>query len=294
MVELIDTVHLGNDRVIGAHLVRHGLIVDPGPSSALGNWVERLAEPPRALMLTHIHLDHAGASGVLARRFPELRVYVHEAGAPHVVDPERLYASASRLYGAENMKRLWGEVAPVPEDRVVAVSGGEEVEGFRVAHTPGHAGNHVTYLDLDSGGAFVGDMGGVRIPPYDLTMPPTPPPEIDVEAWLKSLETIAALEPQRLHLTHFGQADDPGAQLEAVREVLMRNAELAKPGDREAFLSAFEAEIDAVADPESAVRMRQATPPDQQWLGLERYWRKRSEAEPAGRSRARPPLRPLQ
>jgi glyoxylase-like metal-dependent hydrolase (beta-lactamase superfamily II) len=279
MVRLIDTMHLGHDRVIGAHLVRDGLIVDPGPSSALDNWIDELDEPPRALMLTHIHLDHAGASGVLARRFPDLRVYVHEAGAPHVIDPERLYVSASRLYGPENMQRLWGEVAPVPEDRVVPLSGGEELEGFRVAHTPGHAGNHVTYLDLDTGGAFVGDMAGVRIPPYELTLPPTPPPEIDVEAWLESLEAIASLRPARLHLTHFGQADDPEAQLAAVREALLRNAELARRGDREAFLSAFESGIDAVADSETAIRMRQATPLDQQWLGLERYWRKREEAE---------------
>jgi glyoxylase-like metal-dependent hydrolase (beta-lactamase superfamily II) len=279
MVTLIDTMHLGNDRVIGAHHVRDGLIVDPGPSSALENWLGRLEQPPRALMLTHIHLDHAGASGVLARRFSELRVYVHEAGAPHVIDPERLYASASRLYGPENMERLWGEVVPVPEDRVVALSGdGEEVEGFRVVHTPGHAGNHVTYLDLSSGGAFVGDMAGVRIPPYELTLPPTPPPEIDVEAWLESLRAISSLGPERLHLTHFGQADDPEAQLAAVREALLRNAELAKRGDREAFLEAFEAEIDGVADDEAAVSLRQATPPDQQWLGLERYWRKREEA----------------
>jgi glyoxylase-like metal-dependent hydrolase (beta-lactamase superfamily II) len=280
MVELIDTMHLGHDRVIGAHLVRDDLIVDPGPSSALDNWIDQLDEPPRALMLTHIHLDHAGASGVLARRFPELRVYVHEAGAPHVVDPERLYASASRLYGPENMERLWGEVAPVPQDRVVALSGGgEEVEGFRVVHTPGHAGNHVAYLDLDSGGAFVGDMAGVRIPPHDLTLPPTPPPEIDVEAWLGSLETIAGLGPARLHLTHFGEAGDPEAQLGAVRAALRHNAQLARGGDREAFLSAFEAEIEAIGDPETAIRLRQATPPDQQWAGLERYWRKKDERD---------------
>src|SRR5918999_1305434 len=117
---LIDTMHLGRDRVIGAHLVR-GLIVDPGPTSALENWIDELDEPPRALLLTHIHLDHAGATGVLARRFPELKVYVSEVGAPHVVDPERLLASAARLYGAENMSRLWGEVAPVARERVVSL-----------------------------------------------------------------------------------------------------------------------------------------------------------------------------
>ena len=159
-------MHLGRDRVIGAHLVRDGLIVDPGPSSALSNWIDDLDEPPRALMLTHIHLDHAGASGVLVRRFEDLAVYVHEAGAPHLVEPEKLLKSAARLYGEENMDRLWGEVAPVPAERVFALTGsGEEVEGFRVEHTPGHASHHVTYLDLGSGDAFVGDMAGVRIPP---------------------------------------------------------------------------------------------------------------------------------
>jgi glyoxylase-like metal-dependent hydrolase (beta-lactamase superfamily II) len=275
MVRLIDTMHLGRDRVIGAHLVRDGLIVDPGPSSALDNWIDVLDEPPRAVMLTHIHLDHAGASGELVRRFPDLTVYVHEAGAPHLVDPSKLLASATRLYGEEDMERLWGQVAPVPAERVSALSGsGEEVEGFRVEHTPGHASHHVTYLDLDSGDAFVGDMGGVRIPPYDLTLPPTPPPEIDVEAWLRSVETISRLAPERLRLTHFGAADDPERQLDAVREALQRNAALARRGDREAFLAAFEREIDDVADPDTAVRLRQATPPDQQWLGLERYWRK--------------------
>jgi glyoxylase-like metal-dependent hydrolase (beta-lactamase superfamily II) len=279
MTQLIDTMHLGHDRVIAAHLVHDGLIVDPGPASALDNWIDSLPETPRALMLTHIHLDHAGATGVLTRRFPELRIYVHEDGAPHVIDPEKLLASASRLYGPENMDRLWGEVAPVPAERVTALAGGEEVEGFRVVHTPGHASHHVTYLDLDSGDAFVGDMAGVRIPPYELTLPPTPPPEVDVEAWLDSLERISALEPERLRLTHFDVASDPGRQLDAVREALQRNAALARRGDREAFLAAIEREIDAVADPETALRMRQAWPPDHQWLGLERYWRKKDEPE---------------
>jgi glyoxylase-like metal-dependent hydrolase (beta-lactamase superfamily II) len=279
MAQLIDTMHLGRDRVIAAHLVRDGLIVDPGPASALSNWVDGIAEPPRALMLTHIHLDHAGASGVLARRYPELRIYVHEVGASHLVDPEKLLSSASRLYGPENMERLWGEVAPVPEDRVTALSGGEEVEGFRVEHTPGHASHHVTYLDLESGDAYVGDMAGVRIPPYGLTLPPTPPPEVDVEAWLDSVQRIEALEPVRLRLTHFDLIDEPGPQFERVSEALQRNAALARRGDRQAFLAEVEGEIDSVADAETAVRMRQAWPPEHQWLGLERYWRKRDERE---------------
>jgi glyoxylase-like metal-dependent hydrolase (beta-lactamase superfamily II) len=263
--------------VIGAHLVRDGLIVDPGPASALDNWIDDLAEPPRALMLTHIHLDHAGAAGVLARRFAGLRIYVHEAGAPHVVDPEKLLASAARLYGEENMWPLWGEVAPVPAERVTALAGGEEVEGFRVEHTPGHASHHVVYLDLDSGDAFVGDMAGVRVPPSELTVPPTPPPEVDVEAWRASLETIAGLAPTRLRLTHFWTAEDPQRQLDAVRAALERNAELARDGGREPFLATIKDDIERAADAETAIRIRQAWPPEHQWLGLERYWRKREE-----------------
>jgi glyoxylase-like metal-dependent hydrolase (beta-lactamase superfamily II) len=272
--ELIDVLHLGRDRVIGAHLVRDGLIVDPGPESALANWVEELAEAPRALLLTHIHLDHAGATGVLVRRFPHLRVYVSEVGAPHLADPEKLLRSAGRLYGERNMERLWGEVAPVPQDRIVALAGGEEVEGFRVEHTPGHARHHVSYLDLDTGDAFVGDMAGVRIPPGDHTLAPTPPPEIDVEAWLDSVDRIEAMRPECLRLTHFGAAPDVGRQLDRLRASLRDSAERAREG-RESFLRAYEAEIDAHADPETAERVRQATPPDQQWLGLERYWAKR-------------------
>ena len=270
---LIDTMHLGRDRVIGAHLVR-GLLIDPGPASALGNWIEELDEPPRALLLTHIHLDHAGGAGVLARRFPELTVYVSEVGAPHVADPQRLLASAGRLYGPENMERLWGEVAPVAEDRIVALAGGEEIEGFRILHTPGHAGHHLCFFDLETGDAYVGDMAGVRIPPGTYTVPPTPPPEIDVEAWLASIDEIEAMAPTELHLTHFGAAE-PQPQLDRAREALRRNAELARNGDREAFLETIAREVEADNDPEAAASLRQAAPPEQLWLGLERYWRKR-------------------
>jgi glyoxylase-like metal-dependent hydrolase (beta-lactamase superfamily II) len=270
---LIDTKHLGRDRVIGAHVVR-GLVIDPGPASALEHWVDALAEPPRALLLTHIHLDHAGAAGVLARRFPELNVYVSEVGAPHVADPERLLASASRLYGSENMGRLWGEVAPVPEERIVRLAGGEEVEGFLVVHTPGHAAHHVCYFDVDTGDAYVGDMAGVRIPPSEYTVPPTPPPEIDIDAWLGSVDAIERLAPTKLHLTHFGAAE-PGPQLDRLRETLRRNAELARGGDRAAFLETIARETEAHNDAEAAASLRQAAPPEQLWLGLERYWRKR-------------------
>jgi glyoxylase-like metal-dependent hydrolase (beta-lactamase superfamily II) len=273
MAHLIDLNHLGRDRVIGAYEL-DGLIVDPGPSSCLEALLAGLEGEPRALLLTHIHLDHAGASGSLVRRFPELRVYVHEAGAPHLVDPSKLLESAGRLYG-DDMDRLWGEVLPVPAENVVALRGGEDIEGFGVTYTPGHASHHVTYLHRATGDAYVGDVAGVRIPPREFTVAPTPPPDIDIEAWERSLEAVAERRPQRLCLTHFGRTGEVAKQLALVRERLRANADRARPGDRERFLAQVEAEIDAGVDAEVAVRLRQAAPPEQMWLGLERYWRKR-------------------
>ena len=139
MTRTIDLMHLCNDRVIAAHELDGGIIVDPGPASCVETLVAELECEPRALFLTHIHLDHAGASGVLARRFPQLRVYVHEVGAPHLADPSKLLQSAERLYG-DDMERLWGEVAPVPEERITAVTGGERVAALDVIYTPGTRG----------------------------------------------------------------------------------------------------------------------------------------------------------
>jgi glyoxylase-like metal-dependent hydrolase (beta-lactamase superfamily II) len=275
MSRLIDLMHLGRDRVIAAYEL-DGLIVDPGPSSCLETLLAGLASEPRALLLTHIHLDHAGASGSLVRRFPELRVYVHELGAPHLADPGKLLTSAGRLYG-DDMDRLWGEVLPVPGENLVALSGGEEIEEFRVAYAPGHAGHHVAYLHEATGDAYVGDLAGVRIPPHDFTVAPTPPPDIDVEAWERSLKTVADWRPQRLCLTHFGPIDEVDRQLERMRERLRASAERARSGDHERFLAGLEAEIDNEVDPGTAERLRQAAPAEQLWLGLERYWRKRTE-----------------
>jgi glyoxylase-like metal-dependent hydrolase (beta-lactamase superfamily II) len=276
VARLIDVMHLGRDRVIGAYEVR-GTIVDPGPTSCLDTLLTGLEEEPRALMLTHIHLDHAGSAGSLVERFPGLRVYVHESGAPHLVNPEKLLESAGRLYG-DDMDRLWGPVLPVPAANIVSLTGGETVEGFRVAHTPGHASHHVACLDSETGDAYVGDVAGVRIPPSEHTVAPTPPPDIDVEAWEGSLEVVRGWEPSRLCLTHFGRADDPPAQLDRVREALRRSVERALDRDRDAFLAATAQELEASADGEIVARSRQAAPPDQGWLGIERYLRKRDQS----------------
>jgi glyoxylase-like metal-dependent hydrolase (beta-lactamase superfamily II) len=274
----IDVMHLGRDRVICAY-EHDGLIVDPGPSTCVETLVEALGPTvPRALLLTHIHLDHAGASGVLARRFPELIVYVHENGAPHLADPSKLLESAARVYG-DDMQRLWGEVAPVPEERIRTLAGGETIEGFRVAYTPGHASHHVCYLDEEAGEAYVGDVAGVRVPPHEHTVAPTPPPDIDPEAWLDSLQIIASWNPKALCLTHFGPVTDVEAQLHRVRTSLLDHAEMARDGEEQSFISALDDEVRSALDPDSAESMLQAAPSNQMWMGLERYWRKRGEKE---------------
>ncbi|HMH47953.1 MAG TPA: MBL fold metallo-hydrolase, partial [Solirubrobacteraceae bacterium] len=160
--ELTDLVHLGRPRVLGAWRVGD-VLIDPGPSSCLERLLPLLERhPPRVLALTHIHLDHAGASGSLARRFPDAEVWVHERGAPHLIDPSRLLASATRLYG-EDMQRLWGEVLPVPAERIRVLHGGEQLGRFSVAYTPGHASHHISYLHEPTRRAFTGDVAGVRI-----------------------------------------------------------------------------------------------------------------------------------
>jgi glyoxylase-like metal-dependent hydrolase (beta-lactamase superfamily II) len=272
----IDVLHLGRDRVICAYEV-DGVIVDPGPASCVETLIDRLGPTqPRALLLTHIHLDHAGATGVLCRKYPKLKVYVHEVGAPHLVDPSKLLKSAARLYG-DDMWELWGEVAPVPEERITALSGGETVEGFRVAYTPGHASHHVSYLHEDSGDAYVGDVAGVRVPPYDWVVAPTPPPEIDVEAWMDSIHKITEWNPQSLRLTHFGQVTNVMDHLHRLRTALVNQAERARMKDEETFIARMEEELLDASDPATVEAFEQAAPPNQLYMGLERYWRKKAE-----------------
>jgi glyoxylase-like metal-dependent hydrolase (beta-lactamase superfamily II) len=281
-MRLIDVMHLGVPRVIGAWVV-DDVVIDPGPTSCLRSLLEGLdGERPRALLLTHIHLDHAGASGSLVQRWPDLEVYVHERGARHMRDPERLLASARMLYG-EDMDRRWGEMVPVPEENLRVLSGGERLfdGAFEVAYTPGHASHHVSYLHHD-GTAFVGDTGGVRIATSSLTVPPSPPPDIDVEKWHESIERIAAWKPERLVMTHFGASDDVEAQLAELSARLDDWAARARVQDIDAFMAGVRAEIAEHADPELLETYEQAAPADQLYAGLERYWRKRADAVRAG------------
>jgi glyoxylase-like metal-dependent hydrolase (beta-lactamase superfamily II) len=285
-MRVIDVEHLGRPHVIGCWEV-DGVLVDPGPESSLPTLLAAIGEErPRALLLTHIHLDHAAATGAMVERWPDLEVYVHERGAPHLIDPSRLLASAERLYG-DRLEYLWGRIVPVPEGNVRALSGGERVLGMRVAYTPGHASHHVCYLHEESGTAFVGDVAACRIPPSHLVMPPTPPPDIDIEVWEESLDTVAGWSPRRLALTHFGPIEDdvPG-HIEAVRARLREEAQLARRMDAGEYDADLErrvrVQLAAEGHGEGTVEeLLQAVPTAYQWGGLDRYWRKKSEREAA-------------
>jgi glyoxylase-like metal-dependent hydrolase (beta-lactamase superfamily II) len=277
-VRVIDVMHLGVARVIGCCEV-DGVLIDPGPTSCLETLLDGLLGPPRALLLTHIHLDHAGASGSLVERYPDLEVYVHERGVTHMVDPSKLLKSAERLYG-DDMDRLWGEMVPVPERNIRELHGGEKLLGgaFEVAYTPGHASHHVSYLHNAT--AYVGDAAGVRIPPAAMTIPPTPPPDIDLEAWHESIERIRAWSPQRLARTHFGESASVETELAELDRRLDAWAVRAREQDQETFVMTVRDDIVAGAGEELLPVYTQAAPPDQLYLGLERYWRKRTDAIP--------------
>lgn len=256
----IDVLHLGRDRVICAYEL-DGVIVDPGPASCLDTLIDRLGRSePRALLLTHIHLDHAGAAGVLVRRRPRLQVHVSEIGAPHLVDPTKLERSARRLYG-DSFDELWGELAPVPEESVNVV--GETTLGLETFPTPGHARHHVSYLGSD-GTLYAGDAAGVRIQPHEEVAPPTPPPDFDLETWQRTIDEIERRQPERLALIHFGVADDPGPHLEQLRRRLDEWASDVRP--EEDWIARRTSEFPDVYE--------RAMPFWQSYAGLSRYWDK--------------------
>jgi glyoxylase-like metal-dependent hydrolase (beta-lactamase superfamily II) len=293
----VDVRFCGMPRVI-ATAVLHGpggvALIDPGPSStlpALRGGLEQAGvsfEDVRALVLTHIHLDHAGATGTLVREHPHLRVYVHERGAPHMIDPGRLLASAARLYG-DDMERLWGEVRPVPQAAIVALRGEERISvggrDLEVAYTPGHASHHVSYFSGDARIAFVGDTAGIRLIPNGFILPPTPPPDIDLERWHASLSRIGRWRPETLFVTHFGPHGGAAAHLAEMADRLewiagVAKASLAGEGTDDAreswFAEEIRRELRRRATLEDARAYEAAGPFTLSWRGLARYWRKRS------------------
>ncbi len=231
-IETIDLNFLGTQRVIASYLLigaSSAALVETGPASCLESLTDGLKrrgvshEDVRQVFLTHIHLDHAGASGHLADFLPNATFYVHEVGYPHLADPSKLVKSATRIYG-ERMDELWGEARPVPEERLVVLSDGNETEaadGTLTAHdTPGHAYHHLAYLEPESGALFAGDVAGIRLPGQSYVRPPTTPPEVDVEAWVRSLGNIRDISPQSLWPTHFGNYDDVARHLNELEQRL--------------------------------------------------------------------------
>jgi glyoxylase-like metal-dependent hydrolase (beta-lactamase superfamily II) len=270
-------------------------LIDPGPTSTLDTLNEQLAlgglslADVEAILLTHIHLDHAGACGTILRQYPGITVYVHERGAPHLVNPEKLLASATRLYGSK-MDRLWGAFEPVPQANIRVLAGGESIavggHELQTAYTPGHASHHIAYYDAPSRIAFVGDVAGVSIPPAHVIVPPTPPPDIDIEAWEKSIEMILAWHPEALFLTHFGLKSNPQIHLQELMERLRLWARLVKdlmaaepnPDVRRAkFARQIDLELRRTVSPAEVIRYGLAVAADQSYNGLERYWTKKAE-----------------
>jgi len=274
--EPLDLRHQGAERVIGAYVLdtQDGpALFDCGPSSAADGLKHGLRERGfeltdiRHLLLSHIHLDHAGAAGVLVREHPGLQVHVSDVGAPHLVEPSRLEASARRLYG-DLFDTLWGELAPVPQANIRIA--GNRVLGLDCFPAPGHASHHVVYVDSD-GTAYCGDAAGVRIQPQRLVLPPTPPPELDPERWHRTIRELERRDPQRLALVHFGVATDVRVHLAALRSRLDYWVELVGKGlSEEDFIAEAKHELQK-GDREVLDEYDRAMPFWQSYAGLKRY-----------------------
>jgi glyoxylase-like metal-dependent hydrolase (beta-lactamase superfamily II) len=296
-LDYVDVEFLGQPGII-ATAVLHGTagvaLVDPGPSTSLENLRNALMRmgiriaDVRHVLLTHIHLDHGGCAGTLVRQNPSIEVCVHERGAPHLVDPTKLLASATRLYG-QDMDVLWGEFLPVPAASLRVLKGGDHlVAGGReldVAYTPGHASHHVSYFDPASRVAFVGDTAGIRRGSGAYVLPPTPPPDIDLEAWRESERRILAWDPETLFLTHFGAfhgarvhfqelfsrlADWSGIVRRLLADGLLTDEEREKN-----FVNEAMQDLRRTVGETEAARYSRAGRLDYSWQGLARYWRKK-------------------
>jgi glyoxylase-like metal-dependent hydrolase (beta-lactamase superfamily II) len=291
----IDLQFRGRPHVIATALVQgHAgvAVVDPGPTSCLTTLDLDLQSngirwpDVRHILLTHIHLDHAGATGTIVRAHPHIKVLVHERGARHLADPSRLIESAARIYG-DRMDELWGELAAVPEANLVALNGGETIEAggrrFDVAYTPGHASHHVSFFDNSSGVAFVGDTAGVCIN-GGYVVPPTPPPDIDVELWTASVDRILGWSPATLMLTHFGPVMEARPHLASLLENLRTTAAIAlsllkEPGTDEDRARVFAERLRNLLRSEmteaQVAAYVVAAAYEHLFSGLARYWRKR-------------------
>ncbi|PYR95225.1 MAG: MBL fold metallo-hydrolase [Acidobacteria bacterium] len=299
-LDYVDLQFLGRPELIATGIL-HGAagvaLVDPGPATTLSHLETALERKGirfgdvRWLLVTHIHLDHAGAAGLIVDKHPHIDVYVHGRGAPHMIDPSKLLSSAGRLYG-QDMDRLWGAVLPIPQSRIRVLDGGEtlHVAGreLRVEYTPGHASHHVAYFDTSSRIAFVGDTAGIRRGSGKFVLPATPPPDIDLEVWRESERRILAWDPDTLFLTHFGPWLGARQHFQAmfdnltewnriVRRVLADQS-LNDPDRERLFIDEAYIELQRRVGEREAEDYVKAGGLNYSWQGLSRYWRKRDES----------------
>jgi glyoxylase-like metal-dependent hydrolase (beta-lactamase superfamily II) len=293
----IDLNFQGFDAVIAAYVfdTADGLaVVDCGPTSTLDALFGGLdvlgldAQRLRHVLLTHVHLDHAGGAGDLLQRLPDARVYVHEIGAPHVLDPAKLWNSAARIYG-ERMDALWGPMSPVPAERLTALQDGDTLDiggrAFEALYTPGHAIHHIAYADTGANVIFCGDVAGVRIPPADAVWPPAPPPDVDVPAWHASIARLRQRQPAILYITHFGAVTRVAPHLDELDAhldewVAFVQASQAAGLDRDAIVARLTDDAQAQltargCDARTLARFATATPYGMTVDGILRYLRKR-------------------
>ncbi len=297
---LVDVHFRGHSRLIACAVLKteKGLaLIDPGPSSTL-HTLENALKPfggfpaVRDVILTHIHLDHAGCVGRIAAIQPEAKFYVHPIGVRHLVDPERLIHSARRIY-KDRMDSLWGEILPVPKCQVLAVEDGEVLDlggrQLRSRYTPGHASHHIAWLEDQTGIAFAGDSAGMRIEGADHVIPVAPPPDINLVQWETSLQRLEEEKPQRLFLTHFGMIHDAKEHISEMRRRLrewgrsvQRSLEDESKTDAQRAKDFHRQEMDHMC---SSVDLSFQEPynymgqPDESWYGLARYWRKKMEGQ---------------
>jgi glyoxylase-like metal-dependent hydrolase (beta-lactamase superfamily II) len=285
-VHVLDLDHLGHPRVLSVYLVEEPepTLIDCGTTASVPVLREALGahglgiEDLRHLLLTHVHLDHAGATGTLVAENPRLRVHVSALGARHIVDPERLERSARQVFGAD-FDRVCGAIVPVPAGNVETL--GDRAVGFDAFPTPGHAVHHVSFVDGD-GSCYVGDVCGIRMPPDPYVVPGTPPPDIDLDAYERSFAAIEARDVERLCLAHFGVAEDPERHIATMRDRLGAWAHAVREGiDEETFVSAGNAELERL-HPDDAAAIAATNPYIPSYRGLRHYWSTRKEAPSSG------------
>ena len=296
-LDYVDLRFLGRPEIIATavlHSTAGAALIDPGPTTTLPTLTTELSrkgirfDDVRQILLTHIHLDHAGAAGSIVAKHPHIQVTVHARGAPHLADPSKLLSSAGRLYG-QDMDRLWGEVTPIPQERLHIINGDETLtvagREIKVEYTPGHASHHVSYFDTASRVAFVGDTAGIRRGSGTYVMPPTPPPDIDIEAWHDSEKKILAWEPDTLFVTHFGPHQGAWQHMQGLFENLaewsriarrlLADASLTDDDRQQRFIDEVFLDLRRRVGEAEAENYTKAGGLSYSWQGLARYWRKR-------------------